>query len=132
MSTIRRHGVAFHLLPTLTDNRWFEVIREFDGAVLVSREFHGDDTDFGKAVEEWLAAAVHDSVSCMVVPVCRVCGDRLRELQLDDRGRIVVDQLVEWEYDLCLRCAGHMERTSPWLRNFLLRRQRAAGDGDDW
>lgn len=42
MSTIRRHGVAFHLIPTPGDDLWLEVIRESDGAVLVNELFRGE------------------------------------------------------------------------------------------
>lgn len=132
MSTIRRHGVAFHLLPTLDNSRWLEVIRESDGAVLVTCEFDGDDTDFDQAVEEWLDAAVHHSVSQIEVPVCRVCGARRREVQVDGLGRMLADQLIEWEFDLCLPCAGDLQRTSPWIRGFLLERYHPVDEEDDW
>ena len=131
MSIIRRHGVAFHLLPTPDDSRWLEVVRESDGAVLVSRRFDGTDDNFHRAVEAWFDEVVQESVSGIEVPVCRLCGTRRRDTPYDDNGLMSSDRLVEWEYDLCQQCASNMEQASPWIRKFLEDRYHPVPDDED-
>ncbi|MFZ9629193.1 MAG: hypothetical protein ACO3C1_07555, partial [Ilumatobacteraceae bacterium] len=116
MSTIRRHGVAFHLIPTPSDTLWLEVIRESDGAVLVSEPFRGDDdAELAPAVDEWIADIVLERVGEIPISACRVCGNRRREMRHDDTGRIRRDHVIEWEFDLCITCAAHIEQAVPWI-----------------
>ena len=123
MSTIRRHGVSFHLLPTVGDSLWLEVIRESDGAVLATEQYIGEgDHDFAAAVEEWFDDIVLQRIGEIEIDTCRACGARRRVTRLDENGCMQADYLVEWEYDLCLPCATHMERSVPWIKGFLLER----------
>ncbi len=117
MSTIRRHGVAFHLIPTPVQTLWLEVIRESDGAVLASEEFRGDsDDDLAPAVEEWFDDIVLDRINGIEIPTCRSCGSRQREAQRGEDGRILPEYLIEWDFDLCIPCASQFEQANPWLR----------------
>lgn len=123
MSTIRRHGVAFHLLPTPTGGLWLEVVRESDGAVLVTEEYSGEgDSDFAATVEQWLDELVLETVSGLDIEYCRLCQLRRRQVRYDDLGLPIADYLVEWEFALCLSCASHMEQTTPWIRRYLCER----------
>ena len=123
MSTIRRHGVSFHLLPTIGDTLWLEVVRESDGAVLATEEYLGEgDDDFAAAVDEWFDGIVQERIGEIEIDTCRVCGGRRRVMRHDEHGGMAADYLVEWEYDLCLPCAAHMERSIPWIRGYLLER----------
>jgi hypothetical protein len=131
MSTIRRHGVAFHLLPTPEDTLWLEVIREADGVILVSEEYHGADHDFPRAVEEWFDTLVQDSLSDLTFNPCRLCGEGRRQMRQDDGGWLTADYLVEYEFDLCIRCADATEQAIPWVRAFLTERFRPDVDTDD-
>lgn len=131
MSTIRRHGVAFHVIPTPGEGLWLEVIRESDGAVLISERFRGESSDeLAPAVDEWFADIVSESVDAFEVQVCRVCGARRRPVE-DDCGIPLDDHLVEWEFDLCVACASHLEQTNPWMRTYV-RDQRFPDLADDW
>lgn len=122
MSTIRRHGVTFHLLPTLDDSLWVEVIRESDGAVLVTSQFDGDDNDFEGAVVEWFGMIVQGSITGISIPLCRSCKGRRREVGRDHDGNVLVEFLVEHSFDLCLQCANHLEQTNPWIRRYVQER----------
>jgi hypothetical protein len=125
MSTIRRHGVAFHLLPSLGDGLWLEVIRESDGAVLVTEQYTGQgDDDFAEAVEAWFDDVVLDRLTDIDISWCRLCGARRREVRQNEDG-IAVEHLIEYEYDLCLPCGSHLERTTPWIVQYLKERYRS-------
>jgi hypothetical protein len=113
MSTIRRHGVAFHLLPTLGDGLWLEVMRECDGPVLLTEQYTGQgDGDFVEAVEEWFDDPVSERLTKVDIATCWLCGARRREVRQDEDG-ILVEHLIEYEYDLYLACASHLEQTAP-------------------
>ena len=120
MSTIRRHGVAFHLIPTLGEHLWLEVIRESDGAVLASEDFRGSgDEGLATAADEWFDHIVLDRINEISVSTCRNCENRRRpEPEHDDRSTSR-DYLTERQFDLCMACAAHLERTVPWMRGFL-------------
>jgi hypothetical protein len=132
MSTIRRHGVAFHLIPIPGEGLWLEVIRESDGAVLVGQKFTGEsDEELAPAVEEWVDDIVNERVSGIEVSACRLCGARRRPIQDDEHGRVLPDYLVEWEFDLCLPCASEIEHTSPWMRAYIKDRYFGECEEDD-
>lgn len=136
MSTIRRHGVAFHLIPTPGDDLWLEVIRESDGAVLVNEVFRGEgEAEFAPAVEEWFDDIVRGQVDQIDIPRCRVCDCRRRELPRSDSGHLLAEAVVEWEFDLCPACASHLEQSVPWMRGFLAERyvpDADESDDNDW
>ena len=132
MSTIRRHGVAFHLVPTPGESLWLEVIRDSDGVVLVSTEFDGDD-NLDEAVEEWFADIVTRTITDIEVKVCRLCGNRRRPVQTGDDRRVTREFLVEWDYDLCEPCAIRFVRINPWVQTMLEGRYFPdTDDCDDW
>ncbi len=131
MSTIRRHGVAFHLVPTPGESLWLEVIRESDGVVLVSTEFDGDD-NLDEAVEEWFADIVTGTITEIEVKMCRLCGNRRRPIQMEDQ-RLAREFLVEFDYDLCEPCATRFVRNNPWIQTAVEERHFLnADDRDDW
>jgi len=131
MSTIRRHGVAFHLIPTPSDTLWLEVIRESDGAVLVSEQFRGQhDSELAPAVEEWIDDIVLERVGAINIPLCRACSGRRRHVQRNSDGVVPREYLVEWEFDLCVTCAARSEQEHPWIRSWLEERYRP--DPEDW
>lgn len=129
MSTIRRHGVAFHLVPTLGERLWLEVIRESDGAVLVSEEFKGEgDDDLAPAVEEWFGHIVLERVTEIDVSACRNCENRRRPDPWDEDGTIRRGHVIEWEFDLCISCATQLEQAVPWMRGYLEERYVVSDD----
>lgn len=127
MSTIRRHGVAFHLVPTPDDGLWIEVVREADDAVLISGPFDGDDDDLTSAVEEWFEEIIVATVRRCAVEGCRACGGRPRQAPDGEDYRLVVEHTVEWEFDLCPPCAERLVRDHPWIERYATERH----PGDD-
>ncbi len=130
MSTIRRHGVAFHLIPTPGSDLWLEVIREADGVVLVSTAFDGDSDDLAPAVDAWFEDLALKTISKIDIPTCRSCNSRRREVERDEDYRIQPGFLTEWMFELCHPCATQFEHANPWLRGLLL--ERFFPDRDDW
>jgi hypothetical protein len=132
MSTIRRHGVAFHLLPTSSEAFWLEVIRESDGAVLIAEEYTGDGIeDFAGAVDEWFDDIIHGTLDRIEIPLCRVCGARRRTIRRDAEGWVLAELHAEFEFQLCFPCASNLQRNNPWLRAHLDERH-GPGSDDNW
>lgn len=131
MSTIRRFGVAFHLIPTPDDGLWVEVIREADGAVLVSGEFDGDtDDDLVEAVDEWFDDLIARTVNGIDTESCRSCRTGRRTVEPDHHGRVPVEVLVEWEFDLCHDCAAQFIHENPWIQKYVESRYLRPADDD--
>ncbi len=122
MSTIRRHGVAFHLIPTPGEVLWLEVIRESDGAVLHCEELDDQPDELAEAVEKWFDDIVRGRVDGIDIPACRGCGNRRRVARTDHDGWVLPDYLVEWHFVLCVVCAARLEQASPWMRDYLAER----------
>ncbi|MEY2755325.1 MAG: hypothetical protein RJB65_1683 [Actinomycetota bacterium] len=143
MSTIRKYGVAFHLIPTMGDELWVEAVRESDGAVVSSGVFKGDsEDDFSSGVDNWFADVVDDRLAPLEVLRCRACGRHRRDVRAFD-GRLTPENIVEYEFDICAACAAGVERNLPWMRAYLTDRYPEAEYGlssddeecdedDDW
>lgn len=131
MSTIRRHGVAFHLIPTPGEVLWLEVIRESDGVVLLCEEWDDNPEEFAEAVEEWFDDIVRNRIGEIDIPSCRGCGSRRRIVHTDHDGWVLPEYLVEWHFDLCVTCAARLEQASPWIRDYLADRVAPIPDEDD-
>lgn len=123
MSTIRKYGVAFHLIPTVGDELWVETVRESDGAVISCGPFLGEsEDDFAEGVDEWFEGVVGERLESIEVLRCRACGQRRRDVRQLDDGALTTETVVEYEFDLCSGCAAGLELSAPWLMGYLAER----------
>lgn len=136
MSTIRKYGVVFHLIPTIGDELWVETVRESDGAVISSGPFLGaSEEEFAEGVDEWFEGVVSERLEAVEVLRCRACGQRRRDVRLLDDGNLSAATVVEYEFDLCIACASNLEHSTPWLLGYLTERfpeiEASSSDDDD-
>lgn len=136
MSTIRKYGVAFHLIPTVGDELWIETVRESDGAVISCGPFPGESEDeFAAGVDEWFEGVVNDRLEAIEVLRCRRCGQRRRDIRQLFDGVLTTETVVEYEFDLCTGCAAGFELSAPWIMGYLAERypetERSSATDDD-
>ena len=131
MSTIRRHGVPFHLLPTAGDSLWLEVIRESDGLVIACEEFTGESEEaLPDAVDEWFADIATARVEEIVVFQCGSCGGRRDLINWGPTGYPYRAELLRYEYQLCIPCADRLGRQWPFLQK--LAENRLRYEEEEW